>query len=76
MSSVQASQASRAMHVVDIQVGAGIRRGVTAGNQQVPQILAALGISEREPLQAQSLAKMAISDKLKNRCLIFNDLQS
>jgi len=58
MSSAQALEALRTMHVVDIRVGAQIRRGVTAGNHQARQILAALGISDREPLQAQSLEKM------------------
>jgi hypothetical protein len=47
------------IHVVDIRVGAQIRRGVTAGNHQARQILAALGISDREPLQAKSSTKMA-----------------
>jgi transposase len=51
MSSAQALEALRTMHVVDIRVGAQIRRGVTAGNHQARQILAALGISDREPLQ-------------------------
>jgi transposase len=59
MSSAQALDALRTMHVVDIRVGAEIRRGVTAGNHQARQILAAIGISDREPLQAQSSAKMA-----------------
>jgi transposase len=59
MSSAQALEALRTMHVVDIRVGAQIRRGVTAGNHQARQILAALGISDREPLQAQSSTKMA-----------------
>jgi transposase len=59
MSSAQALEALRTMHVVDIRVGAEIRRGVTAGNHQARQILAALGISDREPLQAQSSTKMA-----------------
>src|SRR6516164_5975139 len=58
MSSAQALEALRTMHVVDIRVGAEIRRGVTAGNHQAHQILAALGISDREPLQTQSLEKM------------------
>jgi len=59
MSSAQALEALRTMHVVDIRVGAEIRRGVTTGNHQARQILAALGISDREPLQAQSSSKMA-----------------
>src|SRR5271157_4468418 len=59
MSSAQALEALRTMHVVDIRVGAQIRRGVTAGNHQARQILAALAISDREPLQAQSSSKMA-----------------
>ena len=59
MSSAQALEALRTMHVVDIRVGPEIRRGVTAGNHQARQILAALGISDREPLQAQSSTKMA-----------------
>jgi hypothetical protein len=41
----QALEALRTMHVVDIRVGAEIRRGVTAGNHQARQILAALGIT-------------------------------
>lgn len=64
MSSAQALEALRTMHVVDIRVGAEIRRGVTAGNHQTRQILAALGISDREPLQAQSSSK--------NGCLVTN----
>jgi hypothetical protein len=60
MSSAQALEALRTMHVVDIRAGAEIRRGVTAGNHQARQILAALGISDREPLQAQSSTKMAL----------------
>jgi transposase len=39
MSSTQALEALRTMHVVDIRVGAEIRRGVTAGNHQARQIL-------------------------------------
>jgi transposase len=54
MSSAQALEALRTMHVVDIRVGAEIRRGVTAGNHQARQILAALGINDREPLQKDS----------------------
>jgi transposase-like protein len=41
------------------RVGAQIRRGVTAGNHQARQILAALGISDREPLKALSSTKLA-----------------
>ena len=52
-------EALRTMHVVDIRVGAEIRRGVTAGNHQARQILAALGVSDRERFQAQSSTKMA-----------------
>jgi transposase len=59
MSSAQALEALRTVHVVDIRVGPEIRRGVTSGNHQARQILAALGISDREPLQAQSSTKMA-----------------
>jgi transposase len=58
MSSAQALEALRTMHVVDIRVGAEIRRGVTAGNHQARQILAALGINNREPLQPESPLKM------------------
>ena len=76
MSSAQALEALRTMHVVDIRVGTEIRRGVTAGNHQARQILAALGISDREPLQTQSSEKMPPSDKVKIRCLISKDLQS
>jgi transposase len=59
MSSAQALEALRTMHVVDIRVGQEIRRGVTAGNHQARQILAALGIKDREPVQPQSPLKMA-----------------
>ena len=59
MSSAQALEALRTVHVVDIRVGPEIRRGVTSGNHQARQILAALGIIDREPLQAQSSTKMA-----------------
>jgi hypothetical protein len=55
MSSAQALEALRTMHVVDIRVGAEIRRGVTAGNHQARQILAALGISDREPIQTDQI---------------------
>ena len=58
MSSAQALEALRTIHVVDIRVGAEIRRGVTAGNHQARQILAALEISDREPLHAQLSEKM------------------
>ena len=58
MSSAQALEALRTMHVVDIRVGAENRRGVTTGNHQARQILAALRISDREPLQAQSSTKL------------------
>jgi transposase len=42
MSTAQALEALRTMHVVDIRVAAEARRGVTAGNHQALQILAAL----------------------------------
>jgi len=58
MSSAQALEALRTMHVVDIRVGQEIRRGFTAGNHQARQILAALGITDREPVQPQSPVKM------------------
>ena len=64
MSSSQALEALRTMHVVDIRVGSEIRRGVTTGNHQARQILAALQISDREPLPAQS--------SRKNGCLVTN----
>ena len=58
MSSAQALEALRTVHVVDIRVGAENQRGVTTGNHQARQILAALRISDREPLQAQSSTKL------------------
>jgi len=76
MSSAQALEALRTMHVVDIRVGAEIRRGVTAGNHQARQILAALAISDREPPLTQSSEKMPASDKVEIRRLIFKDFQS
>ena len=71
-------EALRTMHVVDIRVGAEIRRGVTAGNHRARQILAALGIRDREPVPDSSIISKRAqrSDKVKIRCLIFNDLQS
>jgi hypothetical protein len=57
MSSAQALEALRTMRVVDIRVGAEIRRGVTAGNHQARQILAALGISDREPAPDSSITR-------------------
>jgi hypothetical protein len=48
-SSAQALEALRTMHVVDIRIGEQTRCGVTAGNHQARQILAALGITDREP---------------------------
>ena len=54
----QALEALRTMHVVDIRVGAEIRRGVTAGNHRARQILAALGINDRESVQPHSPLKM------------------
>ena len=57
MSSAQALEALRTMHVVDIRVGAEIRRGVTPGNHQARQILAALGISYREPASDSSIIR-------------------
>jgi transposase len=57
MSSAQALEALRTMHVVDIRVGAEIRRGVTAGNHQARQILAALGIGDREPAPDSSIIR-------------------
>jgi len=59
MSSARALEALRTIHVVDIRVGQEIRRGVTAGNHEARQILAALGIKDREPVQPQSPLKMA-----------------
>ena len=58
MSSAQALEALRTMLIVDIRVGAEIRRGVTAGNHLARQILAALGINDREPPQTKSSEKM------------------
>jgi hypothetical protein len=54
-----------------------IRRGETTGNHQARQILAALGISAREPAPDSSIIlKSPLGDKVKFRCLICNDLQS
>ena len=49
MSSAQALEALRIMHVVDIRASAEIRRGVTAGNHQARQILAARYTDQRKP---------------------------
>jgi hypothetical protein len=57
-------EALRTVHVVDIRVGAEIRRGVTAGNHQARQILAALGISDPRTAPGSIFNK--------NGCLVTN----
>lgn len=49
LSSQEALKALRTVHVVDIQVHGGRQRGVTAGRRRAREVLAALGITDREP---------------------------
>ena len=58
MSSAQALEALRTMLIVDIRVGAEIRRGVTAGNSSSTPNPRCLRISDREPPQTKSSEKM------------------
>jgi transposase len=49
MSALQAIEALKTIHVVDITVGDSIKRGTTAGSNRARQVLAALGIANNEP---------------------------
>lgn len=48
LSAPAALEALRTIHVVDLKVGQMRKRGVTAGSSRARQVLAALGIDERE----------------------------
>jgi transposase len=48
LSASAALEALRTIHVVDLKVGQMPKRGVTAGSSRARQVLAALGINERE----------------------------
>lgn len=49
MSAAEALTALRTVHVVDLTVGATLKRGVTGGSARARQVLSALAISDREP---------------------------
>lgn len=49
MSAAEALTALRTVHVVDLMVGPTRKRGVTGGSARARQVLAALGIVDREP---------------------------
>lgn len=49
LSAAQALEALRTVHVVDVQVGGTSKRGVTSGSGRARQVLAALGITDRQP---------------------------
>ncbi len=49
MSAAEALKALRTVHVVDLLVGPTRKRGVTGGSARARQVLAALGIADREP---------------------------
>jgi hypothetical protein len=57
------------MHVVDIRVGAEIRRGVTGGNHQARQILTALGIKHTQIFRenARLVTKLSAERKRQQR---------
>ena len=49
MSAEAALEALKTVHVVEVEVGCDLKRGVTPGKQRARQVLQALGISELEP---------------------------
>jgi transposase len=49
MSAAEALKALRTVHVVDLEVGPTRKRGTTGGSARARQVLAALGITDREP---------------------------
>jgi transposase len=59
MSAAEALKALRTLHVVDLVVGSTRKRGVTGGSARARQVLAALGITEREPPGAPEAVAMA-----------------
>jgi transposase len=59
LSSQEALKALRTVHVVDIKVGGGVRRGTTAGSSRAREVLTALGISDREPPKWMGKPEMA-----------------
>jgi hypothetical protein len=77
MSSDQALEALRTMHVVNIRVGGRNAARSDRRQSSARQILAALGISDREPAPDSSIIRenARLSDKVKIQCLIFNNLQ-
>jgi transposase len=59
MSAAEALKALRTIHVVDLVVGPTRKRGVTGGSARARQVLAALGITEREPPGSPEALAMA-----------------
>lgn len=59
MSAAEALKALRTVHVVDLLVGPTRKRGVTGGSARARQVLAALGITEREPPASPEAVNMA-----------------
>lgn len=49
MSTAQALRALRTVHVIDLQAGNVQERGATGGSANARQVLAALGVTDREP---------------------------
>jgi len=49
MSAPHAFERLKTLHVVDISIGDATKRGITAGSNSARQILAALGITNKEP---------------------------
>src|SRR4029077_1599 len=49
LSSLQAIEALKTIHVVDVDVAGTTKRGTTTGSSRARQVLAALGITNREP---------------------------
>ncbi|OGL03083.1 MAG: hypothetical protein A3E31_16265 [Candidatus Rokubacteria bacterium RIFCSPHIGHO2_12_FULL_73_22] len=59
MSAAEALKALRTVHVVDLTVGPTHKRGVTAGSARARQVLAALGITDRDPPTSVGRLEMA-----------------
>jgi transposase len=55
MSAPQAFEALKTIHVVDISVGDDTKRGTTAGSSRARQVLAALGITDKQPPEGDSI---------------------
>lgn len=60
LSAAQALETLRTVHVVDVQVDSNTKRGVTLGSGRARQVLAALGITQRDPPAPVHVASSAV----------------